>query len=426
MIGASLNMIGPTIDMIWVGRLSSAAIAGVGVGGMAVMMINSLISAICMGVRAIVARFMGAGDEEGAAHASRQAYLLGIVFSLVMIPLGLFVAEPVMSLFGVEPDVVVEGSKYLRLLLIGSGTNVLWMMTESIMQSSGDSISPMRIVVFFRVLHVGLCPALIFGWWIFPQLGVEGAALTNVISQGLGLIIGTWVLLSGRSRLHLTLKNFRIDPVMMKRIIKIGIPVAITGAQRSLGDMVIMWFISPFGTAAVAAHTIWQRIMMFNMMPGMGFGTGAAVLAGQNMGADKPDRAERSGWLASGLVVAWMFIGGVLMLIFPEQIIGIFGPDPDVVELGADFLRIGAVALIVFGFEPVLQNVLCGVGDTLSPMCITFGTFCVFQVPLAWALSNFTGLGVYGVRWGIVLGMMASGVGMALAFKSGRWKKKKV
>ncbi|NLE08709.1 MAG: MATE family efflux transporter, partial [Dehalococcoidales bacterium] len=263
MIGASLNMIGPTIDMIWVGRLSSAAIAGVGVGGMAVMMINSLISAICMGVRAIVARFMGAGDEEGAAHASRQAYLIGIVFSLVMIPLGLFVAEPVMSLFGVEPDVVVEGSKYLRLLLIGSGTNVLWMMTESIMQSSGDSISPMRIVVFFRVLHVGLCPALIFGWWIFPQLGVEGAALTNVISQGLGLIIGTWVLLSGRSRLHLTLKNFRIDPVMMKRIIKIGIPVAITGAQRSLGDMVIMWFISPFGTAAVAAHTIWQRIMMF-------------------------------------------------------------------------------------------------------------------------------------------------------------------
>ncbi|NLE07815.1 MAG: hypothetical protein GX631_01000, partial [Dehalococcoidales bacterium] len=250
--------------------------------------------------------------------------------------------------------------------------------------------------------------------------------LTNVISQGLGLIIGTWVLLSGRSRLHLTLKNFRIDPVMMKRIIKIGIPVAITGAQRSLGDMVIMWFISPFGTAAVAAHTIWQRIMMFNMMPGMGFGTGAAVLAGQNMGADKPDRAERSGWLASGLVVAWMFIGGVLMLIFPEQIIGIFGPDPDVVELGADFLRIGAVALIVFGFEPVLQNVLSGVGDTLSPMVITVGTFWVFQVPLAWALSNFTGLGVYGVRWGIVLGMMASGVGMALAFKSGRWKKKKV
>ncbi len=424
MIGASLNMIGPTIDMIWVGRLSSEAIAGVGLGGMAVMMLNSLVSAVCMGVRAIVARYMGSGDEANAVHASRQAYLVGLVFSLLMLPLAFFLAEPVMKVFGVEPEVVIEGAKYLRIMLIGSVTQIMWMMTESIMQSSGDSMSPMRIIVFFRLLHVVLCPALIFGWWIFPELGIEGAALTNVITQGIGLVIGIWVLMTGRSRLHLTLKDFKVDFVMIKKIIKIGIPVAVSGAQRSLGDMVIMWLVSPFGTVAVAAHTIWQRIMMFNMMPGMGFGTGAAVLAGQNMGAGKPDRAEKSGWLASGLVVGLMALGGVAMLIFPEQIISIFGPEPEVVEMTAVFLRIGAAALLVFGFEPVLQNVLSGVGDTIPPAIITVGTFWLFQIPFAFVLSKYTGLGIYGVRWGIVIGMIASGIAMALVFKSGRWKKK--
>ncbi|UCC16032.1 MAG: hypothetical protein JSU58_06555, partial [Dehalococcoidales bacterium] len=247
MIGASLNQIGPTIDMIWVGRLSSATIAGVGVGGMAIMMMNSLTMALCMGARAIIARYIGAGDEKGAIHAARQAYVVGIIFSLSMVPVGLFLAVPIMNIFGVEEDVVREGSMYLQVLLAGSGSAILWMMTESIMQSSGDSISPMRIAVLFRIIHVGLCPVLIFGWWIFPELGVRGAALTNIITQGLGLILGFWVLFSGRTRLHLALDSFRIDGSMIWRIIKIGIPVAVSGMQRSLGDMIIMWLIVPFG-----------------------------------------------------------------------------------------------------------------------------------------------------------------------------------
>ena len=204
MIGASLNQIGPTIDMIWVGRLSSATIAGVGVGGMAVMMMNSVMMALCMGSRAIIARYIGAGDKAEAIHAARQAYLVGILFALIMVPVGLFLSEAIMNLFGVEQDVVEQGSMYLQILLAGSASMVLWMMTETVMQASGDSMTPMRIAIGFRALHIALCPALIFGWWIFPELGVRGAALTNIITQGLGLIFGFWVLFTGRTRLHLT------------------------------------------------------------------------------------------------------------------------------------------------------------------------------------------------------------------------------
>ena len=122
--------------------------------------------------------------------------------------------------------------------------------------------------------------------------------------------------------------------------------------------MIIMWLIVPFGTVAVAAHTVWQRVMMFAMMPAMGFGTGAAVLAGQNLGANQPDRAEKSGWLAAGTVQAWMLAFALVILIWAEEIIGIFGPEPDVVALTADFLRIGTAGMLLFGLEPVMMSVL--------------------------------------------------------------------
>jgi putative MATE family efflux protein len=343
-----------------------------------------------------------------------------------MVPVGLLLSEPIMNLFGVEDDVVIEGTRYLRILLTGSAAMVLWTMTESIMQASGDSMSPMRITVVFRIVHVGLCPILIFGWWIFPQMGVSGAALTNVITQAAGVIAGMWFLFKGRSRLKMNLKNIYFDSAMIKRIVKIGIPVIISNMQRSLGDIIIMWFIVPFGTVAVASHTIWQRVMMFSMMPAMGFGTGAGVLAGQNLGANQPDRAEKSGWLAAGVVQAWMLAFAVVILIWAEQLIGIFGPEQDVVALSADFLRIATAGMLLFGLEPVMMSVLSSVGDTIPPMIVTVGTFWIFQIPLAFVLSKYTDFGVYGVRWGMVIGMVTSAVFMGLYFKTGRWKRKQV
>ena len=158
----------------------------------------------------------------------------------------------------------------------------------------------------------------------------------------------------------------------------------------------------------------------------MGFGTGAGVLAGQNLGAKQPDRAEKSGWLAAGVVQGWMIVFAVVILIWAEKLIGIFGPEPDVVALGADFLRIGTAGMLLFGLEPVMMSVLSSVGDTIPPMIVTVGTFWIFQIPLAFVLSKYTDFGVYGVRWGMVIGMIASAVFMGLYFKTGRWKKKQV
>ncbi|MEE8204782.1 MAG: MATE family efflux transporter, partial [Dehalococcoidales bacterium] len=297
-VGNSLNLLGPVIDMVWVAKLGAAAIAGVGVASMAVILVTSARMGLAQGTRALVARFIGAGDSAGANHIGQQAFVISGTYTIVVASIGIFFAEPIMGIFGLEADVVAEGTAYMRIMFISTVAMSFRMMAEAIMQASGDTVTPMRITVGFRIFHAVLSPLLIFGLWIFPRMGVSGAAAANAISQGLGGMVALWILFSGRSRIRLSMKNFSLDFGALWRILKIGIPASIMAMERTFGDLVLMWFMAPFGTIAVAGHTLVQRMQAILRMPCMGLGIGSGVLAGQNLGAHQPERAEKGGWLA--------------------------------------------------------------------------------------------------------------------------------
>jgi putative MATE family efflux protein len=300
------------------------------------------------------------------------------------------------------------------------------MMTQAIMQASGDAVTPMKISVGARLFHIALCPFLIFGWWLFPRLGVSGAALTAVISQGIGGGLGMWMLYSGRTRLRLTFRNFRFDGNMIWRMVKIGIPAGINNMERNFANVVLVTFIAPFGTLAVAAHSLIGRIDGFMQMPAMGLGTGSGVLAAQNLGAGKPERAERTCWLSAGLFTGIMSIGSVVMWFWAEPIVRIFDSEPSLVEIAGTFLRIQIVYYMVCGVAMVFMTSLNGIGDTMIPLLTNIVTMWGVQVPLAYFLPRVTNLGVYGVRWGIVIAIAMRSVIYSIYFKMGRWKRKKV
>ena len=291
LISFGLRTVGPTIDMVWVGKLGAASIAGVGVSGMAVLLVTAGRMGFNTGMVAMVSRFMGAGDEERANHVAQQSFVISTIYAVVMAAIGVLFAEPILILMGLEPDVVAEGAAYLRIIFIGSAAMSFGTMAEGIMQASGDAVTPMRISVLYRLFHVALCPFLIFGWWIFPRTGVSGAAISNIVSQSLGMVLGLWVLFTGRTRLQLTFRHFRLDLNIIWRIVRIGIPSSISLMGRSIGRLGLMWFMVPFGTIAVACHTLVGRIDVFLLMPGLGFGRAASVLVGQNMGTQQPRRA---------------------------------------------------------------------------------------------------------------------------------------
>lgn len=426
MLSQSLNMAGPTVDMIWVGRLGSTSIAGVGVAGMAVQLVQAAMMGMATGLRALIARFWGAGDIESANHAAGQGFVVSGVVGLVMAVIGLSMAEQIMGLFGLEADVIAQGAAYMRIMFIGNAAMSFYVMAIGIMQASGDTITPMRITVFLRIFHIALAPFLIFGWWLFPRLGVSGAAITNLISQAAGLVVAMWVLYTGRTRIKLSLKGFRVDLNIIWRMMKIGIPASLTSIQWQGGHVVLVGIIGRFGTIAVAAHTLTQRAEQLVYMPAGGFGMAAGVMAGQNLGAGKPDRAERSGWIAIALVQGIMILAAAATFLWSENIVRIFNSEPDLVSIGSDFLKIAIAGYFVMGVCMVVFNSLNHVGDTMPPLVIFVIAVWAVELPMAYFLPQFTDLGVYAVRWSIVSALGLAAIAYMVYWKRGRWKRKVV
>jgi len=419
-------MLGPTIDMVWVGKLGAAPIAGVGVAGMAVMTVDSARMGLNMGTRALIARAVGADDVEEANLVAQQAFVISGAFSIFLAVIGIFLSEVILSLFGLESDVVAEGAVYMRIMFVGAVAMSFRFMADGIMQSSGDTVSPMKIAIFFRLFHVALCPFLVFGWWIFPRMGVSGAAITNVISQSTGLAIAMWVLFTGRSRLRPTLRNFHLAPRIIWRIVKVGIPSSIMAMGRNFGHLMLMRLVTPFGTLAVAGHTLVQRVEMIIFMPSFAIGMASGVLAGQNMGAGQPERSEKGTWIALGLVEIIMTIFALGIFFLAEEVTRIFNSEPEVVITTASFLRIAVVGFFMLAFEAVIGMSISGTGDTLPPMLVTILVIWIVQLPLAYFLPLVNDLGIYGVRWAIVIGLIVGAITYAIYFKLGRWKRKQI
>ena len=419
----SVNLI---LEMIWVGRLGPASIAGVGVSGFIVLLVVAVKNGLGAGERAMVARYIGAGDVVSANRVAGQAFVISAVYAVFVAVIGILFARSILGLFGLGVDTEAEGVTYLRIILAGWMTEAFWMTSFSIMQAAGDSMTPLKVAVVIRCFNALLCPFLVLGWWIFPRLGVSGAAITYIMATGLGMCLCFWVLFTGRTRLHLSLRDFYPVPSIIWRILKIGIPASVSGLGKAFGDLILTSLMIPFGTLALAAHNLLARIELFVSTPGMGLGTGASVLVGQNLGAGQPEKAARSGWIATGLLLGFMLVCSVILVVWAENIIGIFNVEPDLVKTGMVFLRIAVVGYLFMCIVSILQNSIAGAGDTMTPMLMYMGMLWIVQIPLAFLLSRYTDLGVYGVRWAIVISFTIGAIAYLAYFQAGRWKHKNV
>jgi putative MATE family efflux protein len=419
----SVNMI---LEMIWVGKLGPTSIAGVGVAGFMVLLVISVKNGLGAGERAMVARYVGGGDMAAANHVAGQAFIISAVYGVFVAVAGIFFARPVFGLFGLETEAAAEGAIYLRIILSGWLTEAFWMTSFSVMQASGDSITPLKIAIIIRAVNAALCPFLVLGWWIFPRMGVSGAAITYITATGLGMCLCLWALFSGHTRLRLTLRDLYPEPKTIWRILKIGLPASVSGLGKAFGDLVLTSLIIPFGTLALAAHNLLSRIELFINTPGMGLGTAAGVLVGQHLGAGQPKQAAKSGWLAMSMVIGFMIVCSVVLLVWAENIIGFFNVDPDLIKTGVTFLRIAVAGYLGMCIVNILQSSISGSGDTLVPMLISLAMLWIVQLPLAFLLTRLTDLGANGVRWAIVISFIVGALAYLAYFRGGRWKHKKV
>jgi len=208
------------------------------------------------------------------------------------------------------------------------------------------------------------------------------------------------------------------------RMVKIGTPALVSGVAQPFAMTLLIRIIASFGTLAVAAHTISSRVQWLLFMPGAALGMASGIIAGQNLGAEQPAQAEKSVWIAIGMVQVIMLAGSGAILLWVGSIVGIFSSNPELIKMASNFLTIAMVSFFVMGVNMVIMQSLTGVGDTVPPMFLNLAMMWVIQIPMAYYLPTITKLGVYAIPWAGVISIYLGTICFLIYFRIGRWKVK--
>jgi putative MATE family efflux protein len=421
-----LRVVDQMADLVWAGFLGTRSIAGMGVAQQYTQMVWTGRSGIDIAQRAMISRAIGMGDQALANHILLQGWSLTLGFSVLMVLIGVFFTEPLLHLLGLSDEVVAAGAAYMRFQFISFSAQAFQQVSGHALAAAGDTLTLMKSTAIARVVHIFLSPVLVFGLLGFPEMGLVGAAVGNFIAHSLAVVILLWVLFRGTSRLHPRLRDYRFDGAILWQIIKLGGPAAVQTLERSMSQLVMIFFVAPFGDLSVAAFAITRRVEMFANLGSQGMGLASGVMVGQSLGAGKPERARQTVMWATGYVLVVKGILGILIFAFPMLILSIFSRDTDLNQLAQVWIRIQVLGYLFLGVSNVAVQSFQAAGDTLAPMLITLVALWGVEVPLAYLLSHFTGLGQFGIAWAIVVALCLRALVLIPYFYWGPWLKKAV
>jgi putative MATE family efflux protein len=414
------------LDTYWVGRLGSAALAAVTMGVSIRWVVTSLATGLGVGGLAVVARRFGERDMAAANHAAWQTILLALAVSSLLGGLGLLLARPLLLLLGAEAEVLPLGLPYLRISFAGQFTLILVWAINALLRGAGEARLAMIVRILAMAVNVALEPILVFGWGPVPPLGCSGSAWAMVLGFGAGLVLQMVTLLSGQARIAINLRSLGPDFPLMGQIFSIALPSTVQMTLRASSRLAIVGLVGLYGTFATAGYGVANRMLLIALVPAFGLGNAGGTLIGQNLGAEHPSRAERSTWWVSGYCAVYMTVVAALLFAFARPLISLFDPTPQVVEIGARCLRVVAPSMIASGVGVVLARAFDGAGNTTPAMVINLLSLWGIEVPVAYSLSRWLGLGVTGVWWGRSAANFANGLLFAFWFRRGRWKEKEV
>ena len=421
MVGESIFAV---VDAFFISRLGPPALASAGLTETAVSLVYALAIGFSFAVTAVVSRRCGEKDRRGAARAGVQAIGLGLVVSVGLGALGVVFAPDILRLMGAEAETVEVGTLHARVMYAGMATIILLFLNNAILRGAGDAQAAMRALWLANGINIVLDPCLIFGLGPFPELGLAGAAVATTIGRGVGVLYQFRVLARG-SRLRIRRQDIVRDWGVLANLGR----VSVGGIGQMLADMLpwllLIRIIAGFGTIAVAGWVIAIRVALFVILPCWGLSNAASTLVGQNLGAGKPERAERAVWITAGWNMLFMAAVTGLFVAFAPWFAGLFTSDPAVSTIAATALRVVSYGYVFYALGMVIRQAFNGAGDTRTPTWIDLICFWAFEIPAAWLLSQ-TALGVEGVFWAVAIAYSLSAVVSMLWFRRGKWKLQQV
>ncbi|HJS51592.1 MAG TPA: MATE family efflux transporter [Pyrinomonadaceae bacterium] len=423
----SMESLFAIVDTFFVSKLGAESIAVVGLTESILVLTYAVGIGLAIGATATVARRVGEQDMEGAARTATHAVYLGLIVAIVMGAAGVIFAPRLLGFLGAEPQVIELGIPFFRIMLGTNAVIVFLFLLNGIFRGAGDAAIALRVLIIANVLNIFFCPMFIFGIGPFPELGVTGAAVATVCGRGIGVAYAAWALfIRENGRLHVRRDHWKFHPGLLWSLVSLSATAVLQFLIATLSWSGLVMIIAAFGSVAIAGYQIGLRVIMFVLLPAVGLANAAATLVGQNLGAGKPDRAERSVWIAGFLNAGILAVAGLFFIAFPDLVISIFTQDPEVAAYGRDCLRIVGYGYAFYGLGMVMESSFNGAGDAWTPTYLNFFVFWLFEIPLAYLLANYYGWGPQGVFWAITISFSILAVTSALLFKRGKWKLKQV
>ena len=414
------------VDIFFVSKLGKEAVSTVGLTESVITIVYCIGMGLSMAATAIIARRIGEKKPDAASHTAMQAIYIGLSLSVLIAIFGAIYAKNILYMMGAGTQLVEEHHVYTRILIGSNVFIMLLFLINGIFRGAGNPSIAMRSLWLANGLNIALCPTLINGLGPIPAMGLTGAALATTIGRGTGVMYQLYHLYNGKGVIKILRRHRVINITIIKNIIKVAAGGTAQFLINSASWIFLFRIMAKFGEDAMAGYTIAIRVIIFTILPAFGVANAAATLVGQNLGANRPDRAERSVWKAGLYNMIFLGTVSVIFFVFAGPIIRIFSTEPQVVAYGISCLRYVCLGYIFFAYGMVLIQSFNGAGDTVTPTVLNIFGFWLFQIPLAYVLSITLKYGPTGVFFAIAAAESLIAIVAIILFRRGKWKTVKV
>jgi len=417
------------VDHVMVGHLVGfTGNAAIGVSWQIILVVIVFISSLFSGMSVLVSRFAGAGDHEKVDRTVYQAFLTATFLSFgVMAPLGYLASPWLLDFVNAAPAVRAEALPFLRIMFVFIGGMMMFFMLGAALRSAGDARTPMILGIAMTVLNLAFNVILIRGLGPIPQFGTKGSAMGTAMASGLVAVYSLWKLWSGAWVVRFPRgQGFGPDWRIIRSLFRFGLPTGIQGIAMNVGGVFMLAFIGslPQSAAAQAAFAIsYTQLFSLITWTSVGLMGAAAAVAGQNLGAGRPDRADAAVHAAARFGFIGAAVIGFFFLIFPRQLLAIFGmTDPAVVEIGVQLLRVLSFSGLLIAVALTYTGGLQGTGDTKSPLYISIVSQIVVPLGICFVIQRIATLDPIDIWIAILIGHATRCVLSVLRFNQGQWR----
>ena len=415
------------VDLYFVGHLkeSAFAIQTVGLTESLLTIVYSISIGISMAATAIIARRIGEKKPEKASESASQAILLSIIITILLSIFGFIFSKDLLIWMGSSEQAAEYGKNFTKIMMASCLSIVLLFLINGIFRGAGNAAIAMKSLWLANGINIILCPILVRGWFFFPEMGLEGAALATAIGRSGGVVYQLYGLTKKDSLIQIKWSYFVPKSKLIINIVKIAVPAIVQYIIASCSWIILARIVAQSGgEIASSGYQTALRLMMFFMLPAWGLSNAAATLVGQNLGNKDPEKAEKSVLMTMKFNIIYMLIVSVIFYGLSNYLVSIFTTEEHIKIVAKEGMYILATGFLLYGIGMVMMNAFNGAGDTMTPTIINFVGFWLFQIPLAYVLSYHFNLKEEGVFIAIPVSETFIAILAFILFKRGKWKQK--